>query len=67
MYRHLKKRLNAKRFVDVAKAFDKVRQIKDGGEIKRIKDANRITKRADNRGPEAIEGWCIGKAGCCGI
>ena len=30
----------------MSKAFDKARQIKDSGEIKRIKDANKITKRA---------------------
>ncbi len=46
MYRRLKKRLKVKEFVDVSEAFEKARQVKDSNEIKRIKDANIITKRA---------------------
>ena len=45
-YRHLKKRLKVKRFVDVSAAFEKARQVKDAQEIRRIKNANRITKKA---------------------
>ena len=45
-YRNIKKRLRPGRLVDISDAFDKARAVKTTGEIKRMREAVKITKKA---------------------